>query len=85
MNTRKKPKPAWNNVKGMLAVFKDQNTSVAKTKKVISDDKRAIGQPRGLAERKVFYCERAAVANSEARLASNQITLFLALGGGWRP
>ncbi|MGL1835095.1 hypothetical protein ACKVEX_16010 [Rhodocyclaceae bacterium SMB388] len=41
-------------------VFKNQDTSVAKAKKAISDYKKAIGQPEGLAELMVFYCERAA-------------------------
>ena len=41
-------------------VFKNQNTSVSKAKKAISDYKKAIGQPGGLAELMVFYCERAA-------------------------
>jgi hypothetical protein len=40
-------------------VFKNQDTSVAKAKKAISDYKKAIGQPQGLAELMVFYCERA--------------------------
>ncbi|WP_454754038.1 hypothetical protein [Cupriavidus necator] len=40
-------------------VFKNQDTSVAKAKKAISDYKRAIGRPDGLAELMVFYCERA--------------------------
>lgn len=41
-------------------VFKNQETSVAKAKKAISDYKKAIGQPEGLVELMVFYCERAA-------------------------
>lgn len=40
-------------------VFKNQDTSVAKAKKAISDYKKAIGQSEGLAELMVFYCERA--------------------------
>lgn len=40
--------------------FKNQDTSVAKAKKPIADYKKAIGQPEGLAELMVFYCERAA-------------------------
>ncbi len=31
--------------------------SVANAKKAISDDKKALGQPEGLAELTVFYCE----------------------------
>lgn len=41
-------------------MFKNQDTSVAKAKKAISDYKKAVGQPVGLAELMVFFCERAA-------------------------
>jgi len=41
-------------------VFKNQDISVAKAKKAISDYKKAIGQSEGMAELMVFYCERAA-------------------------
>ena len=41
-------------------VFKNQDTSVAKAKKPITDYKKSIGQTEGLAELMVFYCERAA-------------------------
>jgi hypothetical protein len=41
-------------------VFKDQDISVAKAKKAISDYKKAMGQSEGLAELMVFYCEQAA-------------------------
>ncbi len=41
-------------------VFKDQDVSVAKAKKAISDFKKAVGSANGLAELMVFYCERAA-------------------------
>ena len=40
-------------------VIKNQDTSVAKAKKAIADYKKAVGQPDGLAELMVFYCERA--------------------------
>lgn len=40
-------------------VFKNQDTSVAKAKKAIADYKKAVGQPQGLAELMVFFCERA--------------------------
>ena len=40
-------------------VFKNQNTSVAKAKKAITDYKKASGAADGLAELMVFYCERA--------------------------
>lgn len=41
-------------------MFKNQDTSVAKAKKPITDYRRAIGHAEGLAELMVFYCERAA-------------------------
>lgn len=40
-------------------VFKNQNTSVAKAMKAITDYKKASGTADGLAELMVFYCERA--------------------------
>ena len=49
---------------------------------------RAAGRSAYLAGLDTAQTENAAaaaVANSEARLASDQIALFLALGGGWRP
>ncbi len=49
-------------------VFKDQSTSVAKAKKAISEYKKDIGQPKGLAELMVFYCERAAGFSSDVGL-----------------
>ncbi|MFN0172308.1 MAG: hypothetical protein ACKV22_38385 [Bryobacteraceae bacterium] len=41
-------------------VFLKQNTSVAKARQAISDYRKAVGEPDGLAELMVFYCERAA-------------------------
>ena len=41
-------------------VTRNQWTSVAPAKKAIADYKKAVGQPEGLAELMVFYCERAA-------------------------
>lgn len=49
-------------------VFKNQDTSVAKAKKAISDYKKAIGQTEGLAELMVFYCERAAGFSNDVGL-----------------
>lgn len=49
-------------------VFKNQDTSVAKAKKAISDYKKAISQPEGLAELMVFYCERAAGFSNDVGL-----------------
>ena len=47
-------------------MFKNQDTSVTKAKKAISDYKKAIGQSEGLAELMVFYCERAAGFSNES-------------------
>jgi hypothetical protein len=41
-------------------VFRKQDSSVARAKQAISDYKKAVGDPAGLAELMVFYCERAA-------------------------
>jgi hypothetical protein len=41
-------------------LFRKQDTSVSKGKRAISDYKKAIGDPEGVAELMVFYCERAA-------------------------
>lgn len=49
-------------------VFKNQDTSVAKAKKAITDYKKAVGQPEGMAELMVFYCERAAGFSSDIGL-----------------
>lgn len=49
-------------------VFKNQDTSVSKAKKAISDYKKAISQPEGLAELMVFYCERAAGFSNDVGL-----------------
>jgi hypothetical protein len=40
-------------------VLKNQDTSVAKAKKAVTDCKKASGTAAGLAELMVFYCERA--------------------------
>src|SRR6202162_2868663 len=39
--------------------FRKQDTSVAKAKQAISNYKKAVGEPAGLAELMVFYCEQA--------------------------
>ena len=41
-------------------VLRNQDTSVVKAKQAISSYKKAVGEPGGLAERMVFYCECAA-------------------------
>ena len=59
--------PAWTDVKAKLAnfdrlglVLRNEDTSVAKAKQAISSYKKAVGEPVGLAELMVFYCECAA-------------------------
>jgi hypothetical protein len=39
-------------------VFKQQDTSIAKAKKAVADYKKAVGQPAGVAELSVYFCER---------------------------
>jgi hypothetical protein len=41
-------------------LFRRQDTSVSQAKRAISHYKKAVGDPEGLAELMVFYCERAA-------------------------
>src|SRR6202142_4435252 len=41
-------------------VLRNQDTSVAKAKQAISGYRKAVGEPAGLAELMVFYCESAA-------------------------
>ena len=41
-------------------VFRNQDTSVSKAKQAISNYKKAVGDPAGLTELMVFYCEQAA-------------------------
>lgn len=49
-------------------MFRNQNASVAEAKKSIANYKKAIGQPEGLAELMVFYCERASGFSAEVGL-----------------
>src|SRR5260370_34227519 len=46
-------------------VFRKQDTSVAKAKQAIASYKKAIGEPAGLAELMVFYCEQAVGFSSD--------------------
>ena len=41
-------------------VLRNQNPSVAKAKQVISNYRKAVGEPAALSELMVFYCEQAA-------------------------
>jgi len=49
-------------------VLKDQDTSVTKAKRAISDYTKAIGHSEGLAELMVFYCEQAAGFSNDVGL-----------------
>lgn len=49
-------------------MFRNQNASVAVAKKSIANYKKAIGEPEGLAELMVFYCERASGFSVEVGL-----------------
>jgi hypothetical protein len=40
--------------------LRSQDTSVVKAKRAISSYRKAVGEPAGLVELMVFYCERAA-------------------------
>jgi hypothetical protein len=46
-------------------VLRNQDTSVSQAKRAISDYKKAVGDPEGLAELMVFYCERSAGFSSD--------------------
>ena len=58
-------------------VFKNQNTSVAKAKKAITDYKKASGTADGLAELMVFYCERASGFSCDVGLDDEAYLLAL--------
>ncbi len=61
----------------MAGVFKNQDISVAKAKKAITDYKKAVGQSDGLAELMVYFCERGAGFSSEVGLQDE--AYFIAL------
>ncbi len=44
--------------------FREQDTSASKAKQAISDYKKALGDPGGVAELMVFYCERGRILES---------------------
>jgi hypothetical protein len=57
--------------------FRRQDTSVSQAKRAISDYKKAVGDPEGLAELKGFYCERSAGFSSD--IASDDEGYFNAM------
>ena len=46
-------------------ILKDQDVSVSRAKKAVSDYKKASGDPAGMAELMIFYCEQAAGFSSD--------------------
>jgi hypothetical protein len=63
-------------------VFRNQNTSVVKAKQAISAYKKAVGEPAGLAELMVFYCEQGAGFCSD--IATDDENYFAAFPPGDR-
>ena len=62
-------------------VLRNQDTSVAKAKQAISSYRKAVGDPAGLAELMVFYCESAAgfsndVGNQDEGYFDSLINMF---------
>ena len=62
-------------------VLRNQDTSVSQAKRAISDYKKAVGDPEGLAELMVFYCERAAgfcsdIANDDEGYFDSLVRMF---------
>jgi hypothetical protein len=57
--------------------MRNQDTSVSQAKRAISDYKKAVGDPQGLAELMVLYCEQAAGFCSD--IASDDEGYFNAL------
>ena len=78
-------------------MFKNQDTSVSKAKKAVSDYKKAVGQSDGLAELMVFYCERGAGFSDDiglqdegyfdalVRMFEQALKIIAALPDGQRP
>jgi len=60
-------------------VLRNQDTSVTKAKQAISSYRKAVGEPAGLAELMVFYCERAAgsAAMSGIRMMGTSMHWFV--------
>jgi len=52
-------------------VLRNQDISVSKAKKAISDYKKAVGQPKGLTELMVYYCEQAAGFSQDVGMAAD--------------
>jgi hypothetical protein len=49
-------------------LVKSQSVSISKAKKAIADYQKAIGEPAGLAELSIFYCEEAFTSLSRVPL-----------------
>jgi hypothetical protein len=62
-------------------VLRNQDTSVSQAKRAISDYKKAVGDPEGLAELMVFYCEQASgfcsdIANDDEGYFNALVRMF---------
>lgn len=62
-------------------VVRNQSTSVAKAKQAISSYRKAVGDPAGLAELMVYYCETAAgfcadIANDDENYLAALVRMF---------
>jgi hypothetical protein len=62
-------------------VMRNQDTSVSKAKQAISNYKKAVGRPDGLAELMVFYCEQAvgfcnSIGYQDENYFSSLLTVF---------
>ena len=62
-------------------VLRNQDTSVSQAKRAISDYKKAVGDPEGLVELMVFYCERASgfcsdIANDDEGYFNALVRMF---------
>ncbi len=60
-------------------VTRDQDYSISKAKKAISDYRKAVGHPEGMAELSVFYCESCAALLSYCGMGDERY--FVALVG----
>jgi len=62
-------------------VLRNQDTSVANAKRAIANYRKAVGEPAGLAELMVFYCEQAAgfcsdIGNEDENYFAALVSIF---------
>jgi hypothetical protein len=58
-------------------MYRDFDTSVAKAKRAIADYRKAIGEPEGMVELMVYYCERATEFSSQYGLDDQSYAIAL--------